>query len=55
MGHHHYLSDNNKHPDVLEISPEDMLSPVVSSQGYMVKSPAAVITPQNKSMLVETD
>ena len=55
MGHHHDLSANNKIPDVLEISLTEVISPVVSSQLYMVQTPVAGITWKNQSMLVETD
>ena len=55
MGDHHDLNSHKKIPDALEISQTDVISPVVSSQEYMVQTPAAGITRKNQSMLVATD
>ena len=48
MGHYHDLYNHNKHPSSLAISLEDMILPVVRSQGYMQKDPTAGITQQNQ-------
>ena len=55
MDHYNDFSSHNKHPDVLVIYPSYVISPVVRSQGYMVKTPKAGIIRKNQSMMVETD
>ena len=55
MGDYHEFSDNKKFPNALASPLEDVIFPVIRSQGYMVKTPASSITWQNKSMLVTTD
>ena len=55
MDHHHDLYTHNKFPDELIIYLADMISPVVSSQGFTANNHEAVITWKNKPMLVATD
>ena len=55
MGHYHDLYNHKKHPGSLAISLEDMIFPVVRSQGYMRRTPTSGITQQNKSIFVATD
>ena len=55
VDHHHELYTHNKLPDELIIYLADMISPVVSSQGFTANNNEAVITWKNKPMLVATD
>ena len=44
MGHHHELYAHKKHPDTLVIYTEDIISPVIRSQGSMAKTHVKAIT-----------
>ena len=55
IDHHHELYAHNKHLDALSIYFEEVIYPVIKSQGCMVKTPMYDITWQNHSILVATD
>ena len=52
MDHHHDLSTYNKRPDALTRYLPDLITPVVSSQGSMVKNPVSVIAQKNQSIFM---